>query len=342
MVGVTPDEVLARAVERGDPPAASACAFVGGACVYEAAFGAQPRSVFDVASVTKVVATTSVIAALVAEGALGLDDPVATHVPAFARHGKDRVTIRELLGHRSGLPAWGPLFLAGDVMEGVFDAKLERPGRRVYSDLGFLALGAMVEAITGDLAEACRIRVWEPLGIADLGYAGPWLEGRHVLPTGTTRPREPAPGQESLYTVPPQPRAPDPGQVDDDNAFALGGVAGHAGVFATARAVAEMGEAWRTGAIGSAEFLSIDPADGGPPRGLGFDVPTGPRSSFGALLGRGRAFGHLGFTGCSLWIDLDRAVTVALLTNRTFPGRHHVEGIRALRPAFHDALARAS
>lgn len=335
---MSPDEVLARAVERGDPPAAAACALHRGAVVFEAAFGAEPDSVFDVASVTKVAATTSVIATLTRAGALGLDDAVATHLPAFGRRGKARVTVRELLGHRSGLPAWAPLFLGGDVMEGVFDARLETPGRRVYSDLGFLALGAMVEAICGDLAEACRARVWGPLGIADLGYAGAWLDGRHVLPTGTTRPREPAPGQEHLYAVPPQTPAPDPGQVDDDNAFALGGVAGHAGVFGTARAVARLGEAWRTGKIGGPEFLSIDPAEG-PPRGLGFDVPTGPRSSFGSALGRGRAFGHLGFTGCSLWIDLDREVTVALLTNRTFPGRHRVDGIRALRPAFHDALA---
>jgi CubicO group peptidase (beta-lactamase class C family) len=384
-----PTALLARATDRGDPPAAACCALVDGAVVHESAHGAGPDgaaarldSVFDLASVTKVVATTSAVAVLVARGALTLDAPVARWLPRFSAAGKERVTVRELLGHRSGLPAWRPFFAdlmeapptaalfapegPGDdaawdrgraaVLDAVFAEPLERPGRRVYSDLGFLTLGALVEAASGASLDAfCREALWAPLGV-ELGYvdlrarpSGP--SGRHVLPTGRTRPREPAPGQERLYAVPPQPARPDAGRVDDDNAFAMGGVAGHAGVFGTAGAVARFGAALleelegadRLGCGGVLRsFFAVDPAEG-PPRGLGFDVPTGPRSSAGRFFGRGPrgAFGHLGFTGCSLWLDLDRRLSVALLTNRTFPGRDRVAGIRALRPAVHDALARA-
>src|SRR5690606_12689375 len=183
-----------------------------------------------------------------------------------------------------------------------------------------------------------RGAIFTPLGLAgDLGFvdlsrASSWLDGRHVVPTGRTRPREPAPGQEAL--VPPPASSEDaPGRVDDDNAFAMGGVAGHAGLFGTARAIAVLGarildELEDRGRLGLGEvlrvFAAVDPADGPPPRGLGFDRPAPEGSSAGALLGRAGprgAIGHLGFTGCSLWIDLDRRLSVALLTNRTYPGR---------------------
>ncbi len=379
-------ELLERATESGHPPAASACAIVDGRVVHESAHGgAATGSVFDVASVTKIAATTLVIATSIARGELSLDTPVARHLPRFAVHGKDQITVRELLGHRSGLPAWKPFFvevmndpdtralfdrdatpserswrLARErVIDGALDAPLVHPGQRVYSDLGFIALGALAEAITRSRLDVlARDRIFAPLGLAgDLGFADlaapSWIADRHVLPTGRTRPREPAPGQEQLYRVPPQAPRDEAGQVDDDNAFAMGGVAGHAGVFATARALAALGhhvleELEGTGplAIGGAlrELEPIDPAETGPARSLGFDRPAAEGSSAGALLGRRGprgAIGHLGFTGCSLWIDLDRRLSVALLTNRTYPGRAHVGPIRALRPAFHDALCRA-
>ncbi|HEY8430161.1 MAG TPA: serine hydrolase domain-containing protein [Sandaracinaceae bacterium] len=380
-------EELARllddAVATGHPPAACACVLVDGEVVHESAHGdARTDSVFDVASVTK-IATTMVIAREVADGALELDAPAARWLGAFAARGKGQVTVRELLGHRSGLPAWAPLFVevmrdprtaslfaqgAADrgawsiarelVLSRVFDAPLERSGRRVYSDLGFLALGALAEKTSSAGLDAlARDAIFAPLGLADdLGFAdlsraSSWLDDRHVLPTGRTRPREPAPGQEAL--VPPPASSEDvPGRVDDDNAFAMGGVAGHAGLFGTARGIATLGacildELEDRGPLGLGEvlraFVALDPADG-PPRGLGFDRPAPEASSAGALLGRAGprgAIGHLGFTGCSLWVDLDRRLSVALLTNRTYPGRRSVEPIRALRPAFHDALCRA-
>ena len=361
---MSPDEVLAAAVASGDPPAAQCCVLLDGRVVHESAHGCALASVFDVASVTKVAATTSALARLVAEGAVALDDSVRRFLPGAAFD----ASLRALLGHRSGLPAWRPLFVrvvadpvAGAcfsrdaappaawarartvLMQSVLSTPAPTPGRREYSDLGFLALGAVIEAVTATrLDRFCEAQLFRgrDLGFVDLATPASWLDGAHVLATGTTRPRAPAPGQEGLFEVPSQQAAPDPGRVDDDNAYAMGGVAGHAGLFTTARALAEHAHAtWIEDALGAtrAAFLARDPADG-PPRALGWDVPT-PGSSAGAL-GRGaRVFGHLGYTGCSLWVDLDRRLVVTLLTNRTLPGRERVEGIRALRPAFHDAVA---
>ncbi len=377
------DRLLASACQSGHPPAAQACVTHEGRVLYEGAHGASPDgapttvdSVFDVASVTKVAATTLSVAALIARGEVALDAPVARWLPAFAAHGKAEVSVRTLLGHRSGLPAWAPLFeavmrdprthgvFAGDevgaatwstaralMLEQVFAAPLERPNHRVYSDLGFLALGALVEAVTDQSLDAvARAHLFAPLGLA-LGFvdrrrAERGLEGRHVLPTGRQRPREPAPGQHDLQLG----RSPqdDPGHVDDDNAYAMGGVAGHAGLFATARALSAVGwavveELEGAERLGLGEvlraFAAPDPAEG-PVRGLGFDVPAAVGSTAGERLGKAGprgALGHLGFTGCSLWMDLDRRLVVVLLTNRTYPGRAHVAPIRTLRRAFHDA-----
>ncbi|MCA9605725.1 MAG: beta-lactamase family protein [Myxococcales bacterium] len=356
------DSVLAEAVAKGDPPAAQCCVTIDGAVVHESAHGCALDAVFDVASVTKILATTSALALLIERGEVELDDPVGRFLPA-----RFDATLRALLGHRSGLPAWKPFFASvmadpataavfttADVDESVRDAArakvvaevlatpLEHPGRRVYSDLGFIALGAVVEAVTTQRLDrfcADALFAGRDLGFVALDAPSPF-EGRAILPTGWTRPREPAPGQEGLFPIPPQPRVPDAGRVDDDNAFAMGGVAGHAGVFGTARSLARFAhDHWVEDAFGATKraFLAIDPADG-PPRALGFDVPT-EGSSAGALARGSRVFGHLGFTGCSLWMDLDRRLVAVLLTNRTFPGRAGVAGIRALRPAFHDAVA---
>lgn len=366
-------EILERAVAAGDPPAAQCCVIVDGDIVHQSAHGCELGSVFDLASVTKVAATTSALAWLVAREEIALEDTAQRYISSFAH---PDVTLRALLGHRSGLPAWRPFFLRvlrdpfasvaftnrrrvpiaawarsrRIVLEDTFAAPLEIPGRRVYSDLGFITLGAIVETVTKErLSTFCKntLHGGYDLGFVDLARGSSWLDGREVIPTGTTRPREPAPGQEQLYSVRehvPEPDAPEgSGRVDDDNAFAMGGVAGHAGLFGTARDLARfMYDAWIEDVLdlGAAReaFLAIDPAGEGPPRALGFDVATEGGSS--GNFGEGsRVFGHLGFTGCSVWLDVDRRLSVVLLTNRTLHGRDRVEGIRALRLAFHDAVA---
>jgi CubicO group peptidase (beta-lactamase class C family) len=366
--------LLEDAVRRGDPPAAAACAILDRRVVHESAHGASVDSVFDVASVTKIAATTLAIASLVRGGEVALEAPISRWLPW---PGAADATVRELLGHRSGLPAWRTFFVpaiplvfgdavAGEgwsrsrelVLEQLYGERTLERGTRLYSDLGFLGLGVIAEIASGQRLDALvRETIHAPLGLdRDLGFVDlaaerTWIAGRHVLATGRTRPREPAPGQDHDYRVPPQPLRDDAGRVDDDNAFAMGGVAGHAGLFGTARAVASLGAAILAelddaGPLGLGavlrEFAAPDPARGAV-RGLGFDRPAAGAASTGAIFGRGArgAIGHLGFTGCSLWIDLDRRLSVALLTNRTLPGRARVEGIRMLRPAFHDTVVRA-
>ena len=365
------DALLAEAVHRGDPPAAQCCVLLDGAPIHDGAHGCDPESVFDLASVTKVAATTSALALLASRRALGLDDHVGRYLSSGAH---PDLTLRALLAHRSGLPAWRPFFTRAMadplaraiyaerpraplaawararrlVLEGVLAAPLEVPGQRVYSDLGFITLGAVVETVAAERLHTFARRALHPgrdLGFVDLARGRSWLDDRAVVATGVTRPREPAPGQEGRCGVPEARRPEDPGRVDDDNAFAMGGVAGHAGLFGTARALARFAhDAWIDDALGLGDtrraFLEVDEGARGPPRALGFDVPT-PGSSAGRLARGARVVGHLGFTGCSVWMDLDRRLVVALLTNRTLPGRHRVEGIRALRPAVHDAVADA-
>ncbi|HWV38311.1 MAG TPA: serine hydrolase domain-containing protein, partial [Vulgatibacter sp.] len=345
---------------------------------------------FDVASLTKVMATTTLAHVLLSRGTIDLDDRAIEWLPELAGSRKEDIRVRHLLGHSSGLPAWRPLFLEpgasgarriADEVEAaladpdeaarteaidacrrrVLDAAaatpLERqPGEgRAYSDLGFILLGELLARAAGiPLERACAAAIFRPLGLEATAFR-PLAAGRpatppeDVAPTGRRRPRPPAPGQEELVpeTVS---SAPSPaGEVDDDNAWAIGGVAGHAGVFSTAIDVARWGaaivaERAGAGTLGDPAVLDAllrtDPTPG-PPRALGFDLPSEEDSCVGRRFGRAGpqgAAGHLGFTGTSVWIDFDRRIVVSLLTNRTFPDRANAAGIRAVRPALHDAV----
>ncbi len=369
----------------GVAPALSAAVVRGGTLVHLSFHGEipAPRAVpldathlFDVASLTKVMATTTLVAQLVGEGALELDAPVAAQLPGFEQGGKERVTVRHLLAHASGLPRWKPYFEAaaadpiagaaflpperrpavaalGDAFErgkeivraAVLAEPLEAPPgtRAVYCDPGFLALGFLLERITGErLARLADERVFWPLGLRDTVYldgldperAWTRFEGRGFAPTERCEHR----------------REVNQGAVNDDNAWAIGGAAGHAGVFSTAAEVAAVGQAWLAAlrgrpsivpAAAAAEFARRD-ATPGSTRALGWDTPSEDASSLGTRLGRGPrgAIGHLGFTGTSLWIDPDAEVVAALLTNRVHPTRE-TERIREFRPRFHDAVAEA-
>lgn len=375
------DELLQRGVDEGGFPAAQACVVRRGVTIYEGAAGSigggslvTADTRFDVASLTKAISTTTAAYVLLTRGALRLSDEVRRWFPGFT----PGVTVRQLLAHTSGLPAWRPLFRAsyddpacaalwpggGDaelfarsrelVIDAAAGAPMElEPGLAcVYSDLGFILLGEILARCAGSSLDRFFDReIAAPLGLAATSYRPlPVPPAAGIAPTGLIRPREPAQGQEGLYEIPPQPETPRPGEVDDDNCWAMGGVSGHAGLFSTARDVAAWGAAMvreRAGArrLGDpavlAEMMAPDPHPQGPPRALGFDLPSGPRSSIGTRLGTGEhgAVGHLAFTGCSVWIDLDRELVVALLTNRVYPSRSNEAGIRIFRPAFHDAVA---
>jgi CubicO group peptidase (beta-lactamase class C family) len=347
--------------------------------------GAPAGARFDLASLTKVVATTAVFMRLWADGAVAPEAPVARWLPdaPVARTG---ATLADLLCHRAGLPAFVPYFVevlrgAPRLLEAGCPADVRRvarealvraalatepaapPGRRaVYSDVGFIVLGELLAAAGGAPLDALfATRVAAPLGLAvafrrlsqPSAATGPAGAGP-LVPTGARRPREPAPGQEGQWG--PVPTAPSPaGEVDDDNAWAMDGVAGHAGLFGPASEVARFGQAVLDELHGAARLappasweraLRRDGETAGSTRAFGFDTRLPGDDPAGASAGRWigdtgpGAAGHLGFTGTSLWIDRARRLTVALCTNRTALGR--ADGrIRAFRPRVHDAVVEA-
>lgn len=325
--------LLERGVAEGVFPLARVEVFHEGRHVISAG-NASPSCVFDLASVTKVMSTT----ALVLDTKLPLDARVRDFFPTA----RVDAAIADLLFHRSGLPAFLPFFATPGVrvLDGVLAAEPKHHGQAVYSDLGFILLGAILEKFTATpLDELFASRVARPLGLA-AGYRR--LSKHLALPpdfarTGDTRPREPAPGQEGLWNVAVKPTGL--AEVDDDNAYVMDGVSGHAGLFAHALDVARFGQAVLEGRFAPPTPWKADDRTPGSTRALGFDTPSREGASCGPRFGRGPrgAIGHLGFTGTSVWIDLDRRLVVALLTNRVALGRANVR-IREFRPRLHDAV----
>lgn len=365
------NRVLESAHSEGIPSVQAHALYNGKTCFEGLAGSATSQSIFDVASVTKMAATTLCACVLHNRGLLQLDASLDQFFPDLAAS-HPGIQVGHLLAHSSGLPAWRPFFKAAlcaptrsdpaqahaQTLQAVKAAKPEHaPGTtRIYSDTGFILLGLILEKVGGaPLNELAQEWVFGPAGLTHTQFfpLGQGLPEAHIVATGSTRPRQPAPGQENLFQVPPQGNLLDPGTVDDDNAYALGGVAGHAGLFSTAADLARLGgillEALKGTSpldLGDSLGLFIRPDHGhnrllnGPLRGLGFDLIAPQGSSTGPRWGKGPAggFGHLGFTGCALWVDIDRGLSAALLSNRVLPGREHTQAIRKLRPAFYDGL----
>jgi len=368
--------MLDEGVQSGAFPSAQAVVIRSGSVFFEGCAGdASPQTRFDLASLTKVLCTTPVLLSLWGEGKLGPEAPLARFLPEAAAS-RAGVRLSDLLYHRSGLPAFRPLFAevmprhpelfeagcsAGvrararaEAVERAMEIAPEAPigARAVYSDLGFILLGEALSRAAGQPLDALyRERVAAPLGLGShfrrLSTPNP---DEPIAPTGTTRPREPAPGQEGMWNVPPHPGRP--GEVDDDNAWAMDGVAGHAGLFGTAGDVARLGQAVLDELAGKGRLaapelwrraMQRDPLTPGSTRALGFDTPSETGSAAGTLIGKlpPGAVGHTGFTGVALFVDVARKLVIALNTNRTRLGRANV-AIREFRPRFHDAAARLS
>lgn len=310
-----------------------------GLVAYRAAFGYRAvypereemtlDTIFDMASLTKVVATTPLILRLAEEGLLALDDPVSTYIPAFTGGGKDRVTLRHLLTHTSGLPAhihlYSTLASPDEVPGYIARLPLEyEPGTKVvYSDLGFILLGHIAEKVYGaPLDEAARRLVFEPLGMRDTTFNPPAEARARAAAT------EYVPGIGFLRGV-----------VHDENARFMGGVSGHAGLFSTADDLAVYAQTWLNGgSYGGARLLSpATVAEATRPqteglnarRGLGWQL-RGPGTSCGDFFSM-EAYGHTGFTGTSLWIDPRYQLAVVFLTNRVHPTREKRCHLRARR-----------
>jgi CubicO group peptidase (beta-lactamase class C family) len=296
-------------------------------------------TLYDLASLTKVVATTTMAMILVDEGRLDLDQKVQEVLPGFRGPGKEAVTVCHLLTHSSGLPATAPLYQdirgrAAYVQRIAAMDLVYPPGSQsVYSDLGVILLGEILERAAGrPLEDFVRERVLEPLGMRDTMFRPPAGLAARIAPT------EYDPWRGRMVR----------GEVHDENAFAMGGAAPHAGLFGTAGDLARFAQMLlKGGVLDGRRIISQETVDlftrragiPGSDRALGWDTRSAEGSSAGTLLSA-RSFGHTGFTGTSIWIDPERNLFVILLTNRVHPTREN-NLIRQARPAVADAVVRA-
>ncbi len=297
-----------------------------------------PETIFDLASVTKVVATTALAMMLYETGWLDLDTPVAGILPGFGRGDARRreVTLRMLLAHSAGLPAYERLYEKAATREELVNAALSTPlvadpGTRAdYSDIGFIVLGEALERLGDEpFARVCQREIFGRLGMTHTMF-NPAPELRASIPPTEDDRR-------FRHRV-------IQGEVNDENAWVMGGISGHAGLFGDVSDVLLFAHAMLNGGqpLVRRETLQLftrrDAEVPGSSRALGWDTPSSPSQSgthFSA-----RSFGHLGFTGTSLWIDPERELAVVLLTNRTWPDRSS-QKIQEVRPRFHDAVVEA-
>jgi CubicO group peptidase (beta-lactamase class C family) len=336
-------QILERAIVERAFPAAVIEIGTSGQPLWRRAFGrltfdtaaaaATDDTIFDLASLTKVIATTPMAMQQVERGVLALDDPVSGHIAAWRGDDRADVTLRDLLAHCSGLPAWRPFFreLNGraEYEAAIAAEPLEYPPRTksVYSDLDFMLLGFIVDGRL-PLAERFALMLSQMGIVEEIQFAPPALWHARIAPTEYDAWR-------GRLLV---------GEVHDENAAALGGIAGHAGLFGTAAAVGSYARHLlqvldgRSGAVRRTtleEFITKRSDVPGSSRALGWDTML-PTSSCGSKMSS-RAFGHTGFTGTSLWIDPEKNVYVVLLTNRVHPTREN-DAIRQVRAAVHDAV----
>ena len=350
-------QVLQSAIAERAFPGCAFGVFAAGEVIFSGAAGrftyepdapaVTAGTVYDVASLTKVVATTATAMLLVQSGKLDLAMPLGQVLPGFvanrtAGDPAQRLMLRHLLAHNSGLPGYVELFryanTPGTLLERCFALPVEaEPGTRAeYSDPGFILLGKALEKVIGEgLDSFARREIFEPLGMALTEFR----------PIDTTRSAIPPTEEDTRFR-----HRRIQGEVQDENAFVLGGVAGHAGLFSNVADLLRFAETIlrATKMDGDEQPRLFDRATlnrfatrqepAGSSWALGWDTPSNP-SSTGTQFSA-HSIGHLGYSGCSLWIDLDAALAVVLLTNRTWPDRSS-RLIRSVRRAFHDAIRNA-
>jgi CubicO group peptidase (beta-lactamase class C family) len=350
------DPLVQAGIARGAYPGAALAVGSADSVLYAQGYGhltwsaASPAvdpdsTLYDLASVTKVVATTTSLMLLVDRGKIRLDAPVAAYVPEFRGAGTASVTVRHLLTHTSGLRATLPLYREPDAaaaLQLVFAATpIVPPGTRViYSDLNAILLGEIVRRAAGEPLDAFAAReIFEPLGLRQSLFRPPAARRSRIAPTGLWHGH------------------PVAGVVNDQNAARLGGVAGHAGLFSTARDLARFAQfILRGGVLPDGRRLiraetvrlfttkAVDFGHRSEARALGWQaVPTGEEASSAGTLFGPRSYGHTGWTGTSLWIDPDRGLFVVLLTNRAYAprARRPFSELKAVRGHVADAAARA-
>jgi len=336
------DEAIARKVF----PGATVAATLHGKLLAWRAFGhftyeadspeVEREALWDLASLTKPIATTSMAMLLYERGKLSLDAKVADLLPEFGgaepHSPRNQVTVRMLLAHSSGLPAHRKLYLAADGREAMLAAARQVPleaapmQQAEYSDIGFILLGELLELIAGEPLDVfCQREVFAPLK-CNLMFTSQLIHRTNVPPTVLD-----AEYRGRIVQ----------GEVNDENGSAMGGVAGHAGLFGDALSVARFAHCLLGGGQPLFRPETVELFTGGQrepqgtSRALGWDTPSQPSQS-GARFSP-RSFGHLGYTGTSLWCDAERSLSVTLLTNRTWPDAGN-QAIKEFRPLLHDAI----
>jgi CubicO group peptidase (beta-lactamase class C family) len=298
--------------------------------------------IFDLASVTKAFATTTACMILYERGLFKLEQPLFQLLPGFVESGPEQngarrqVTLRILLSHSSGLPAYIKLFQTAHDKEELLRQALQvplanAPGTKAeYSDIGFILLGEALERIAGvPLDQFCQREIFTKLNLQQTVFNPPTGRKHLILPTEDD--------QTFRHRVV-------QGEVNDENAYVMGGVAAHAGCFSTAENVSIFAHCMLQGGAPLVQpqtveiFTRRENFPPGTSRTLGWDTPSQPSQS--GKYFSSRSYGHLGYTGISLWIDPDRQLAVTLLTNRTWPDRSS-QLIKQIRPTFHDAVVEA-
>ena len=341
-------DILEKAIARRAFPACSLAVTFHGELVAHQALGrftydpasseVTTASLFDVASLTKVVATTTMAMILYERGLLDLEAPVTAIVPEFAATDARRreVTLRMLLAHNSGLPAYEKLFLRASTRKELLHLAFATPLATApgtcaaYSDIGFMILGVALERLADEALDLfCQREIFGPLGMTHTTFKLAHGLKDSAVPTADDR----AFRHRIIQ-----------GEVQDENASVLGGVAPHAGLFSTAEDLAIFAHAMLNGGhpILRPETVELfsrrERAPEGTSRALGWDTPSA--SSQSGKYFSARSFGHLGYTGTSLWIDSARQLSITLLTNRTWPDCANQE-IKQVRPEFHDVVMEA-
>jgi uncharacterized protein YbbC (DUF1343 family)/CubicO group peptidase (beta-lactamase class C family) len=330
------DSIIQQAIADGNIPGAVLLVGHNGAVIYRKAYGEralEPKrepmaldTIFDMASLTKVIATTTAVMQLIEQGKVRLNDPVAKYLPEFAQNGKEDITVRQLLTHYSGL---APDLDLKTIWEGkdtayqmaFAEAPAEPPGSHfTYSDINFIMLGALVERVSGETLDAYTTRhIFAPLKMTHTRFLPPAAWKAQIAPTQYDE------NEHMLWGV-----------VHDPTARRMGGVAGHAGLFSTADDLAKFAQALLNGGGGilSSVMVAKMTQPEQPPaapvlRGFGWDIDSPYSSNRGDLLPVG-SFGHTGFTGTSLWIDPTTQTYIILLTNAVHPrGKGNVIGLRS-------------
>jgi CubicO group peptidase (beta-lactamase class C family) len=299
------------------------------------------NTIFDLASLTKPLATTLAVMILIQQGKLRLDQPLSSVIPDLKNTPKAGIQIQHLLYHTSGLPDYRPYYQ--DVRLIPFEQRKAALRNRLieeslvseigfqtrYSDIGFMILEWVIEQVSGKgLNRLVKDEIYDILGVEDLFF----IDHDHTIPDRVYAATELCPWRQIVLN----------GIVHDDNAYVMGGVAGHAGLFGTADSVHAMVVELLKSFHGNSSKQIFQPdlvrlflyQTNKNDRVLGFDVPSATHSSCGKLFDRGSTVGHLGFTGTSFWMDLQQQVIVILLTNRVHPSRSN-EQIKKFRPIIH-------